>query len=171
MAHLLLPLHLDVVLSHLRQVFHRWMLNAKLSLPGCLLLLSPGKTLGKQHWERGSSPAGQSSVLSFPMFFPESKWAGPKCRARRYQACIQISGTRVPSFGGEKPALVHAINLEREGGGEKVMWSLLQSFLLLLHWYMDHTDRPFDWPAELIENRRKSPLKMPLEVRRTMSAM
>lgn len=131
MAHLLLLLHLDVVLSHLKQVFHWWMLNAKLSLPGCLLLLFPGK----QPWERGSSPAGQSSVLSFPMafFFPESKRAGPKCRARRYQACIQISGTRVTSFGGEKPALVHAINLGREGGGEKVMWSLLQSFLPLLH--------------------------------------
>lgn len=77
-------------------------------------------------------------------FFPESKRAGPKCRARRYQACIQISGTRATSFGGEKPALVHAINLGREGGGEKVMWSLLQSFLPLLHWYTDHTDRPFD---------------------------
>lgn len=56
-------------LSHLKQVFHWWILNAKLSLPGRLLLLFPGKAPGKQHWERGSSPAGQRSALSFPMVF------------------------------------------------------------------------------------------------------
>jgi len=79
MAYLLLPLHLYMTLSHLQQVFHWWVLNANLSLPGrpplllTLLLLFLGETPGKKHCDRGSSPAGQSSLLSFPVYFPESK--------------------------------------------------------------------------------------------------
>lgn len=112
----------------------------------------------------------------FPYVFSWKQMSWTKVQSTLIPSSVrtQISGTRVTCLGGEKPALVPAINLGREGGGEKVVWSLLQSFLLLsfYHQYSNHifVIGPL---IDLLssDNRRKSSLKMPLEVRRTMSAM
>lgn len=132
-----------------------------------LLLLPPGETLAKQHCEGGSSAAGQSSLLTFPMvfFFPESKWAKVQ-GADRYQACIQVRLMCNKCLWVETCPGACNKPWEGERWGERWCGACRNASFYALTEKTNHMDRPCEWPAELTENRRTSHLKVPLEIGR-----